>query len=257
MSSITSSTTLAHLGGIAKGALPVPNPKTVYSLAQDINEDPDKYIEAHRDGKNVGYLRLKPNDEIHHVKVLPKYRRQGIATGMYNEAKRLGHNPRHTTSLTRKGRAWKESLPQDDVGKRGVLSLADEDSRLRSDIEDAKYQGFIQAHRQKKQQEWAQRRNKQYTRNELFEKLPYKRGQVRTAVIPQTKENPPVANYRPATHQERTIEENIRQRRGESHDPALAAEGRRRASEWNRITSNNLQKNSVWDWNNAYPFGRD
>lgn len=51
--------------------------------------------------------------------------------------------------------------------------------------------------------------------------------------------------HAPATHQERTIEENIRQRKGKSFDPHLADEGRRRASEWNVITSGGLQKSET------------
>lgn len=51
--------------------------------------------------------------------------------------------------------------------------------------------------------------------------------------------------HAPATHQERTIEENIRQRKGKLFDPHLADEGRRRASEWNMVTSGGLQKSQT------------
>jgi GNAT superfamily N-acetyltransferase len=82
-------------------------------------------IEAHHPdtGKKVGWMSLSPaaypgKSQIGHtiinVSVDPKFRRQGIATGMLNYAKQQGLTIFHSTLRTREGTLWARST-EDEV----------------------------------------------------------------------------------------------------------------------------------------------
>lgn len=71
--------------------------------------------------KNVGYLQLRdkadpqfpetfPRGFIEHVKTKKKYRRKGIATGMYKHAVKQGITPFHSSALSNKGKKWRDAV---------------------------------------------------------------------------------------------------------------------------------------------------
>ena len=67
-------------------------------------------IGAYDDGKNIGYLEVRPDSVVNHVKVKRSHRRKGIATAMWEEAERKGLNPQHNPSnQSRSGKAWANS----------------------------------------------------------------------------------------------------------------------------------------------------
>lgn len=75
----------------------------------------DKVIKAVKDGRVLGRMTLKPPSdmtnfkgarEIRLVDIEPDVRRQGIATSLFNEAKRLRLNPIHSNRLSTAGREF-------------------------------------------------------------------------------------------------------------------------------------------------------
>jgi GNAT superfamily N-acetyltransferase len=60
----------------------------------------------------VGYMKLGPDGTVRQVFVEPEFRRQGVATEMWNYANRQGLNPAHSpvADQTAAGRAWVNSL---------------------------------------------------------------------------------------------------------------------------------------------------
>lgn len=81
---------------------------------------------AHKDGKQVGRLKLQEYGTIDIIEVEPEHQRQGIATGLYNFAKDHAVKtngktpwPQHSTIRSPEGQAWakstKEKLPPNEA----------------------------------------------------------------------------------------------------------------------------------------------
>lgn len=62
------------------------------------------------DGKEIGYMVLGKNGRILELEVLPDFRRQGVATRLWNEAKLAGLNPQHDSWRSPAGDAWAASV---------------------------------------------------------------------------------------------------------------------------------------------------
>lgn len=100
---------------VSKVFVPAPNwniekrfkpEEVVYSQQPDT-----RGIDAHYRGKNIGYMDIKDDGVVDHVKVKPRYRRKGVATGMWKEAGRTGYNPQHDWEhQSAKGKAWAEGI---------------------------------------------------------------------------------------------------------------------------------------------------
>jgi len=69
-------------------------------------------IEAHHpDEGKVGHLIWHPEGEIQDVQVSEPHRRKGVATGMYEHAKRLKVKPpEHSEFRTEEGDAWARAV---------------------------------------------------------------------------------------------------------------------------------------------------
>lgn len=82
------------------------------------NETGVTIVYAEVDGKEVGWLQLNfPGSDggrvVRNVEVLEEYRRQGIATKLWEQAVSLGLNPKHDERRTAAGEAWATSVGSD------------------------------------------------------------------------------------------------------------------------------------------------
>ena len=78
----------------------------------------DKIIKAVKDGKPLGQMALKPPSdmtnfkgarEVRMIRVEPDMQRKGLATSLFNEARKLGLNPIHSGHLTDDGKAFSKA----------------------------------------------------------------------------------------------------------------------------------------------------
>lgn len=68
---------------------------------------------THPEQGMVGYLKLHRDGNARNIFVKDEYRRKGIATQMWEYAKKQGLNPQHSDSRTYLGNAWAKSLKED------------------------------------------------------------------------------------------------------------------------------------------------
>ena len=75
-------------------------------------EDNAHIVEASKDGNPIGKLVWSAKTrEIRNIEVSDQYRRQGVATGMWNYAQSLDSpKPRHSSDRTDAGDAWARSV---------------------------------------------------------------------------------------------------------------------------------------------------
>jgi GNAT superfamily N-acetyltransferase len=87
-----------------------PPPNIGYRRSKSLSEDGIEAVD-HDKGYAIGYLNWDDSHRIMTIEVDPEYRRQGIATAMFNWAKQNA-NPklRHSVELTDEGHAWGKSM---------------------------------------------------------------------------------------------------------------------------------------------------
>jgi N-acetylglutamate synthase-like GNAT family acetyltransferase len=98
-------------------------------VVEDSSLTGDKIIKAVKDGKSIGQMALKPPSdrtnfkgarEIRMVRVEPDAQRKGVATSLFNEARKLGLKPIHSQRLTDEGKAYSaaqggQRIPEKDI----------------------------------------------------------------------------------------------------------------------------------------------
>ena len=88
--------------------------KTIKVNAYD-SGDGQTDIKARHLGRTIGKMTLEapfsdPKREVAEVSVNKKYRKQGIATAMWEHAKTTGLKPKHSETQTPSGRAWAKKV---------------------------------------------------------------------------------------------------------------------------------------------------
>lgn len=112
-------------------------------VIEDSSLPGDKIIKAVKDGKPLGQMALKPPSdrtnfkgarEVRMVRVEPDAQRKGVATSLFNEARKLGLKPVHSQRLTSEGKAYSSSqggsrIPDLDM-TRSELSARESSKKL-------------------------------------------------------------------------------------------------------------------------------
>lgn len=92
---------------------------TVFEVIDDPTNTQQKVVIARQNGKVLGEMTLyRPSDqtnfkgarEIREIWTDPSAQRQGVATSLFNEAKKMGLNPVHSSQLTEDGTKFSKSV---------------------------------------------------------------------------------------------------------------------------------------------------
>lgn len=85
-----------------------------------------KVIQARDKGKHVGFMELDHAGRVSMVETAEPYRRKGIATHLWQTAKKKGLDPKHTAFRSESGDAWARA-----VG--GKIPTGEEDHKVLTD----------------------------------------------------------------------------------------------------------------------------